>query len=330
MLVVLLWLVLCCLLAQATQEECQSDVRHLLLFRYVDAATSRKMLHNSGTRTLGDYGVFDTCQGIAGAHMCYCDWNLLGISVFNGFCFPSSCDIGSMPVIDGDAFGLNVSANLDLNKLLCSCGERGRERWNFGGVVVLIVFAVMAALCAYASYMTIATQLPANQINANAPTSSWNSPLAAFDLQRNWNALFLRDPNRKYQSLDGLRALSMIWIVFAHTANFSMKPGFVNFQFVYQEYLPSFRAQLFILGGNFAVDTFFYLSGFLSTHVLLRKAAKANSRTPGALVLAVGRWLRLMPMMFTVMLIAWQFIPNIGHGPFWFLYTDEIKTNCDK
>ena len=88
------------------------------------------------------------------------------------------------------------------------------------------------------------------------------------------NAGFLFSPSpaaRKFTALEGIRALSMLWIILAHTLNF--------FEFVGTDepvavvYSQTFGAWPFqaVYAANFAVDTFFVLSGFLGAHVLLRR-----------------------------------------------------------
>tara|TARA_B100000767_G_scaffold240368_1_gene236104 strand:- start:343 stop:687 length:345 start_codon:yes stop_codon:yes gene_type:complete len=88
------------------------------------------------------------------------------------------------------------------------------------------------------------------------------------------NAGFLFSPSpaaRKFTALEGIRALSMLWIILAHTLNF--------FEFVGTDepvavvYAQTFGAWPFqaVYAANFAVDTFFVLSGFLGAHVLLRR-----------------------------------------------------------
>ena len=105
---------------------------------------------------------------------------------------------------------------------------------------------------------------------------TWDSSLAVFDMRKNMATLLNRDPKRKYQALDGLRAFSMFWIIMGHTGDFATRIGFSNWQDVYVNIFTTFGTNFFVISANFAVDTFFYLSGFLSTHILIRKMEKAK------------------------------------------------------
>jgi peptidoglycan/LPS O-acetylase OafA/YrhL len=72
-------------------------------------------------------------------------------------------------------------------------------------------------------------------------------------------------------------------------------------------------------GGFFAVDLFFWIGGFLGSYVMLRKLRKISASSFGAAIplLAVSRWLRLVPSVLLVLGAFWMVQPHVGNGPFW-------------
>jgi peptidoglycan/LPS O-acetylase OafA/YrhL len=125
-----------------------------------------------------------------------------------------------------------------------------------------------------------------------------------------WRALWDRAPSR-IQSLDGLRALSVIWMIAFHSMYFL---GFAVPREAYLELIA--RPSTYLLQqGHFGVDVFFVLSGFLITSMLLRE-----HHTRGRLSLAsfyVRRLSRVLPA-YVVVLALWGLLvrerSNIQHA----------------
>ena len=76
----------------------------------------------------------------------------------------------------------------------------------------------------------------------------------------------------RFAFLDGFRAISMIWIIFGHTLTASTLNGIMNPAVLLPPtgMLTTMPAQIF-LSSRFAVETFFFISGFLVTESLLKR-----------------------------------------------------------
>jgi len=117
--------------------------------------------------------------------------------------------------------------------------------------------------------------------------------MSAFSLRRNAARIFVPPPGH-LRPLDGLRALSVLWVVLFHAgwyARFSLPPlGWIALAFS-PWMLPIWR-------GDFGVDLFFVLSGFLIAGMLLDEQAKTGRIALGFFY--VRRLLRLWPALLFV------------------------------
>lgn len=83
-----------------------------------------------------------------------------------------------------------------------------------------------------------------------------------------------------------------------------------------------------IPSAEFAVDAFFMMSGFLVTYQVLQLTYKymAKQQDSGLLatlrgmrvpVMLLHRWLRLAPLLMTVILLQMYIVPLLSTGPVW-------------
>ncbi len=116
---------------------------------------------------------------------------------------------------------------------------------------------------------------------------------AAFSVRRNIARIFV-PPKGHLRPLDGIRAFSVIWVVVFHAgwySRFFLPPG-RWFELVRAPWM------LFIWRGDFGVDIFFVLSGFLIAGMLLDEHVKTGRLALG--LFYVRRLMRLWPALLLV------------------------------
>ncbi len=122
---------------------------------------------------------------------------------------------------------------------------------------------------------------------------------AAFSLRKNLRSLWQR-PNERYAEVDGLRALSMCWIILTHLCL-----GISRFM-PYDAYVRTIDRMPWFhwaLQGENALDSFFVISGFLIGALLLQEHQRAGQiRLPRFFA---RRYLRLMPAYAVALLALW-------------------------
>jgi len=117
----------------------------------------------------------------------------------------------------------------------------------------------------------------------------------AFSFRRNLRALFV-PPEGHLRPLDGLRALSILWVVLFHAgwyAAFHIPPAMYGALLVSPWMLPAWR-------GDFGVDVFFVLSGFLIAGMLVDEQRKEGRIRLG--LFYARRLLRLWPALLVAVL----------------------------
>jgi len=80
-------------------------------------------------------------------------------------------------------------------------------------------------------------------------------------------------------------------------------------------------------GAFFAVDTFFWMGGLLTAVALIKQMRKLGSRWWRLYpVYAVGRWVRLTPLLIVTLLWVIGVQEAAGDGPFW--GTQQDRASC--
>lgn len=75
---------------------------------------------------------------------------------------------------------------------------------------------------------------------------------------------------------------------------------------------------MFIINGNLVVQTFFFMSGFLSAYLFMLHREKDRCSNWLFFIKAVAlRYIRLVPLLIFMILLHSTWLYRIGDGPFW-------------
>ncbi|TGZ63749.1 hypothetical protein CRM22_006748 [Opisthorchis felineus] len=117
-------------------------------------------------------------------------------------------------------------------------------------------------------------------------------------------------------ALDGIRAVTLCWIIYVHTLTF--QAYYMNNALLFQEeQYKDWRFQI-TRNGSFSVDTFFLISGLLSCYILIPSSQKCKGICAKIwfwLHYAVHRFLRIAPSWFVVTIAFTGLFPYITDGP---------------
>ena len=144
--------------------------------------------------------------------------------------------------------------------------------------------------------------------------------LLCFSFIRNTKKLFnTGTANGPLGCLNGLRVISMWWVIQGHTYELST-PLLDNPLYAYSTVIQRFTFQP-IQNGTFSVDTFFFLSGLLVAYIALKE-----QRDKGKIYLIyyfLHRYWRLTPLYAIVLLIFTSLTVYMISGPFHWFFADS-------
>ncbi|KAJ0176877.1 hypothetical protein K1T71_008056 [Dendrolimus kikuchii] len=116
------------------------------------------------------------------------------------------------------------------------------------------------------------------------------------------------------ECVDGIRAISMFWVIIAHTYCLTLL-AFIHNLAEALEWLVKFSST-WITAAPITVDTFFTLSGILAVYTTVGKISKTRFiRTIHLYYL--NRLFRTLPLLATVILLQASAFNHISDGPFW-------------
>lgn len=129
---------------------------------------------------------------------------------------------------------------------------------------------------------------------------------------------------KQIRCLDGIRCITMVWIIMTHTMMYNDWSAFARTREV-ENAVTSLVGQPFF-NGSYLVDTFFLLSGLLSAYTAFRHCKGLAEKFNGFAYI-FSRWLRLTPQIFFCSMI-YIVLPAVSYGPHWFPIVGEYSENC--
>ncbi|CAL8279097.1 unnamed protein product [Merluccius merluccius] len=139
-------------------------------------------------------------------------------------------------------------------------------------------------------------------------------------------------PAGSYASVNGIRILSLLWIICGHTTQLSAWNNLDN-EKVWKKTVESSPLYVFAFSGPvyLGVDTFLLLGGLLSARSLLGSIQRAEDKFSRGLVahFLFKRFIRVQPLHLFIVCLAIGFFSVVQRGAFWFIAEDEV-TNCKK
>lgn len=162
----------------------------------------------------------------------------------------------------------------------------------------------------------------------NSEPGLYSQILISFSLYTNTQKLFVaRNAGRK-ETLDifnGIRVLSMSWVVLGHVFAQRMKfSAILNLEVIF-EWLREPKG-LLIYGAFFSVDTFFWISGFLIAYIFLSEYSSKGRMNFKQVYF--HRFYRIMPPFLMSFCLSYAFPRYAGDGPM-YVRGDFMDEQCE-
>lgn len=148
-----------------------------------------------------------------------------------------------------------------------------------------------------------------------------NKLLISFSIYTNGKKLFdMTESKSSINSLHGLRALSIIWIMFGHRITNQLRLPHKNYKALVEFYGEWYS--IIVYAYSIAVDTFFLMGALLLTMSTLRAIEKNRLNIPRMIL---HRYLRYTPVLGVAILCTITLPKYVASGPFTFR---EFSGNC--
>lgn len=308
---------------------------------------------------LGDAGNYLECLGVTGARYCLVNANLTesGEMTSTGMCLPAECSPDD--VLNLAIWILRVGLRVydPLQVISVTCLEPPPLS-NPGTIAAIALFSAIAFIVLAATIFDVlrrarvdtfrSKSIDAEPLNSpcdddepldeDEPRSRILTPaptlIQSLSLRTSWQ-LFVGPPRvgRGLQALNGIRVLSLMWLVLGHTLSLALEAE-DNVLYIVRNVEPRLTHQ-FVTNFGFAVDAMLFVSGFLAAHSLLQRFARAGKCPTGLAAvwmivrLYARRYLRLVPLLAVVLIFYMQVLPYTSSGPYWQTWLDSPdRTIC--
>uniref|UniRef100_T1KJ36 Nose resistant-to-fluoxetine protein N-terminal domain-containing protein n=1 Tax=Tetranychus urticae TaxID=32264 RepID=T1KJ36_TETUR len=257
-------------------------------------------------------------------HVCYERVGRVGV------CIPSSCSKDDFEqIIDYSLKGIHMHANVSHCEV-----EKGYE-FNRLQSIILGVFGFLGFSSLVGTLFDLIINPIINKKSLDdgkkssftcllKPNSCIHSILMSFSILRNLSSLMeTRTKQGSLNAINGIRVLSMSWIVYTHTYLIPIKETFA-FARSYIFAVQSFLFQ-FILNGWVLVDTFFCIGALLLVYTTLGSLHRTGRINVCELFL--NRIARFFPSVLSTLALLFL-IPSLGTGPLWSEYFNYQLDKC--
>ena len=273
---------------------------------------------------LSSLGLYDACYDIPEYH--YCSIMVMNQPIWSyGICVPDICSREEIEV-SLNKLAIDKANIFPTDKLFTSnCGDY-KYPVTKGSVI-------MITLCCLLLMIVISGTVI--DIYKDSFDGFFYSVFKCFSLRKNVDFLLTYTRRGDFDSFDGIRVLSILWVIFGHTFIFTMTGlGFTNLKDLIgnnnEGWISMYPAQA-LTGAYFAVDTFFFMSGFLGMIILMKIAKNFIEKEKILLyfcripIFYLKRFLRLTPIYFFILLFYLKIFPLLNSGPFWNLLDTDIN-----
>ncbi|XP_057656204.1 nose resistant to fluoxetine protein 6-like isoform X2 [Diorhabda carinulata] len=231
-------------------------------------------------------------------------------------CLPSNCsDLDAIAIMNSSR-GLGIS----ISSVSCQTIEDVYPPLDRDALIGISI------LCLLISLVIVSTAFDLYFLYVG---ESRDRSICAFSVFSNGKKLFSISKRASNLScLDGIRVISMFWIIILHTHSvYTSGPVFNSKDVV--EFANSLVSMVFI-NGDLACDTFLMVGGTLVTYVFFKTNAMPILNLRVILRHYLHRYVRLTPALAGMVLVSATLLKYFGSGPRWFYIVTSFEGFCKK
>ncbi|KAH8326531.1 hypothetical protein KR067_009949 [Drosophila pandora] len=258
-----------------------------------------------------DLGNFDECLSIEklveenrriSGKYCFLTISSLKIAT----CFPASCSATKMQTIMEKFLKTLLSSGMTIKINESGCQTSEKEPWDGLTIFTIVLLSVLSTFVIIATLYDYFLCKDQKQLPVI---------VKSFSARANSRALFKVESSSNpnvIHCLNGIRCMSLIWVIFCHEYAFTMiSPNLNTLDLV--AWVPKLFSS-FMVHGYFSVDSFFVLGGMLVSMIVLRTMEKSNGKL-NPLMMYLHRIIRILPVVAVAILIYMTMMPVVSGGP---------------
>ena len=292
---------------------------------------------------LGDY---DECFSLPSTQYCLSDLILrLGADdlpdpeLYYAICLPRGCTVNdttrAISAVNNQLDFFNITIEISS----VSCERETKTTYNAGAIIVILVWVIIGVTIVGFTIFYIALVISGRRQNVKGtaeistdtsintePTKRSNTKgtvqkfVSAGSLFKSVSTLLSTDSkSREISCLDGLKVVSLCWIILGNTHLWSLFYD-SHTTHIYRNVVTRFSYQA-VIGSLFGFDSLFLLSGVLVAYVTLGKISDARKNSGRRYVAMATEFLRrvlhFVPVYAVVLFTIWLLTVHFADGPLW-------------
>ena len=278
--------------------------------------TFLKLLAYSG-KGINDLGSYNGCKNEKGFYYLFVTMALPVLPVSLGICLPRECSFGLIQskkpfIVELISKITNIEIKpSDIILTDPATINKDLTRWTLGPILVIAGIGLLVI------WELLVTFLDYNECLEYEEGSNYKRILACYSLYRNAESIAKignkLDP--QLEVLNGIRLLSMFWVVLAHSFTLEAFSPVRNLKDVAEDVFNSYFVGI-IKAGTLAVDVFFFLSGFLAALSLVQVFKNPRYRNISSILgIYIKRYVRLTPLIVILLLYTIYLQPLFFDSP---------------
>ena len=245
---------------------------------------------------------------------------------------PDACERNDMKyyvvfaIIDGNVVG-NIGVCLDKSRDIFEMSKSLSKYSIFIEEPIKYKFSVYGKIFITLLCLHISTCLVCGLLPIMKPELSDSKFIRIFSTTEAMKVLLKTRENNDLGLFNGLRIISFVFVIYGHTLLIKLSTSLINIE----EIGSAFKNWWGVLAytGFFAVDVFFFISGFILSYFILIELVKSEGKLRW-IMLYVHRIIRILPALAIAIGISNYVIPPLFSGPIWKNYHSSLNLGCPK
>ena len=283
------------------------------------SSNSSTMLQYSGLK-LNNLGNYDSCNSLSYSKYVIIGYNAIPI-ILQTFCGPSICT-------EEDYYQASYLIGEESPEYLVIFPEEYQKTYysdyseSAKKMIMLVLLLVLVGISA-----TI------YDLAFKNPEVFLSDFILLFSIKNNLKLFFQSRSIEKtgqtnFEFLNSVRVMSIGWVILGHTyLNNMIFPVVSNIDTAFNEI--SEAKYILVYGAFYAVDTFFWLSGFFMAYFFLEDLEKSVKASPVKILkVYIHRYLRVTPVYMFCLFFFWTLQIYMGNGPLYVFIDETFFGEC--